>query len=98
MSPIGVLVGNGLSCPPTSQRFGFPIGTDRWEHALSDFPLPSREILGAGDDGQASSLFRYVCRMGGVHQIYMCLLALLVAAVSAAPLELQRRIVKFGRT
>ncbi|MGH6884837.1 MAG: ABC transporter ATP-binding protein [Geminicoccales bacterium] len=46
-----------------------------------------------GDDTPASSLYGYVRRMSGWHQAWLSLLAALVAGLSMAPLELQRRIV-----
>lgn len=51
------------------------------------------EIPRTGDDSPARSLLRYVWRMSGSHQIWICLLALFVAGLSMIPLELQRRIV-----
>src|SRR3546814_12499082 len=53
---------------------------------------PSR-IPRTGDDSPAGSLFRYLWRMSGRHQLWICLLAIMVAALTAVPLELQRRIV-----
>lgn len=52
-----------------------------------------RDIPRTGDDTPARSLLRYVWRMSGRHQIWMCLLAGLVAVLSMVPLELQRRLV-----
>ncbi len=46
-----------------------------------------------GDDTPASSLYSYVWRMSGWHQAWLSALAALVALLSMAPLELQRRIV-----
>jgi ABC-type multidrug transport system fused ATPase/permease subunit len=46
-----------------------------------------------GDDRPASSLWGYVWRMSGWHQVSVCSLAVLVAALGIAPIELQRRIV-----
>ncbi len=50
-------------------------------------------IRRTGDDTPAGSLYGYVWRMSGRHQLWLSLLATLVAALSMAPLELQRRIV-----
>lgn len=46
-----------------------------------------------GDDTPAASLYGYVWRMSRWHQAWLSLIAALVAALSMAPLELQRRIV-----
>jgi len=46
-----------------------------------------------GDDRPAPSLWRYVWRMSGWHQVAVCLMAVSVAALGIAPIELQRRIV-----
>ena len=46
-----------------------------------------------GDDRPASSLWGYVWRMSGWHQVAVCSLAVAVAALGIAPIELQRRIV-----
>jgi hypothetical protein len=53
---------------------------------------PAR-IRRTGDDTPARSLYGYVWRMSGWHQAWLALLAALVAGLSMAPLELQRRIV-----
>jgi ABC-type multidrug transport system fused ATPase/permease subunit len=50
-------------------------------------------IRRTGDDTPARSLYRYVWRMSGRHQAWLSLLAALVAGLSMAPLELQRRLV-----
>lgn len=55
--------------------------------------IPPNRIRKTGDDRPVESLFRYVWRMSGGHQIGICALALLVAGLSMAPLELQRRII-----
>lgn len=55
--------------------------------------IPPRRIPKTGDDTPARSLLRYVWRMSGWHQVWICLLALGVAALSMVPLELQRRLV-----
>ena len=57
------------------------------------FPVKPHAIPQTGDDSAAASLFRYVWRMSGRHQIWICLLALAVAGLSMIPLEIQRRIV-----
>ena len=46
-----------------------------------------------GDDRPASSLWGYIWRMSGWHQVVVCGLAVIVAALGIAPIELQRRIV-----
>tara|TARA_R110001583_G_scaffold178786_2_gene334855 strand:+ start:73077 stop:74045 length:969 start_codon:yes stop_codon:yes gene_type:complete len=46
-----------------------------------------------GDKTPASSLWRYVWRMSGCHQIWVSFLAVVVAALSMVPIELQRRLV-----
>jgi ABC-type multidrug transport system fused ATPase/permease subunit len=50
-------------------------------------------IKRTGDDTPASSLYGYVRRMSGWHQAWLSVLAALIAALSMAPLELQRRLV-----
>ncbi|WP_206419844.1 ABC transporter transmembrane domain-containing protein [Minwuia thermotolerans] len=55
--------------------------------------LGPRSIRQTGDDRPVDNLLQFVWRMSGHHQIWLCLLALTVAALSMAPLELQRRIV-----
>lgn len=55
--------------------------------------IQPRQIPSTGDDTPARSLLRYVWRMSGRHQIWICLLAILVAVLSMVPLELQRRLV-----
>jgi ABC-type multidrug transport system fused ATPase/permease subunit len=44
-------------------------------------------------DRPTKSLFAYIWRMSGRHQIWVSVLALLVAALNMAPIELQRRII-----
>ena len=44
-------------------------------------------------DAPAKALYRYVWRMSGWHQLWLCLIAILIAALSMVPLELQRQIV-----
>jgi ABC-type bacteriocin/lantibiotic exporter with double-glycine peptidase domain len=60
---------------------------------MSDFLFRPRRIPRTGDDTPAASLFGYVWRMSGHHQVWICLLAVAVAGLTAIPLELQRRIV-----
>ncbi len=55
-------------------------------------PAP-HDIERTGDDTPARSIWRFVWRMSGHHQIWICLLGAIVAALSMAPLELQRLIV-----
>jgi len=55
-------------------------------------PIP-RPVDRTGDDTPARSLARYVWRMSGGHQLVVAALALTVAALTMAPLELQRRLV-----
>ncbi len=52
-----------------------------------------RNLEKTGDDSPAGSLWSYVWRMSGWHQIAVCSLAVIVAALGIAPIELQRRIV-----
>lgn len=60
---------------------------------MVDFALKPRAIPRTGDDTPARSLFRYVLRMSGRHQVWICLVSLFVAALSMVPLELQRRLI-----
>jgi ABC-type bacteriocin/lantibiotic exporter with double-glycine peptidase domain len=60
---------------------------------MSEFVLRPRTVPTTGDDTPAASVYRYLWRMGGPHQLWICTLALAVAALSMVPLELQRRIV-----
>ncbi len=60
---------------------------------MTDFALPPRKIERSGDDSPATSLWRYIWRMSGWHQLCICLLAIATAGLTAIPLELQRRIV-----
>ena len=53
-------------------------------------PLPIRRT---GDDKPAATVWAYVWRMSGWHQVCVALLALMVAGLWAVPLDLQRRIV-----
>ncbi|MDX1710571.1 MAG: ABC transporter ATP-binding protein [Rhodovibrionaceae bacterium] len=58
------------------------------------FPVPPRRVQRTGDDTPATSYLQYVLRMSGRrHQAALGALAVIVAALSMAPLELQRRIV-----
>lgn len=50
-------------------------------------------VARTGDDSPAGSLLGYVWRMSGHHQVWVCLLGAATAALTAVPLELQRRIV-----
>ncbi|MFD0916864.1 ABC transporter transmembrane domain-containing protein [Pseudahrensia aquimaris] len=50
-------------------------------------------IKSSSDDAAASNIWKFAVRMGGRHQVFICLLSLVVAAVSVAPIELQKRIV-----
>jgi len=58
----------------------------------TDAPDPL-EIERTGDDSPAGSVWGYVRRMSGRHQIGLCLLGLVVVAFGIAPIELQRRLV-----
>jgi ABC-type bacteriocin/lantibiotic exporter with double-glycine peptidase domain len=60
---------------------------------MTGAPIPPHEIERTGDDSPATGLPAYVWRMSGLHQLWVCLLAAVVAALSMVPLELQRRIV-----
>jgi ABC-type multidrug transport system fused ATPase/permease subunit len=60
---------------------------------LRKLRLRPARIRRTGDDTPARSLYGYVWRMSGWHQTWLSLLAALVAGLSMAPLELQRRIV-----
>ena len=60
---------------------------------MPNFVIPARRIRRTGDMTPARSLLRFVWRMSGWHQIAICAVALVVAALSMAPLELQRQIV-----
>ncbi|SLN62544.1 ABC transporter transmembrane domain-containing protein [Oceanibacterium hippocampi] len=55
--------------------------------------LKPKSIERTGDDRPVRSLFRFVWRMTGQHQVLVSLVALAVASLSMAPLELQRRII-----
>lgn len=60
---------------------------------MTTFRIAPKAIAKTGDDTPARSLLRYVWRMSGPHQVWVCLLALIVASLSMVPLELQRRII-----
>ena len=60
---------------------------------MSDFLFRPHRIRRTGDDSPAATLFGYVWRMSGHHQVWICLLAAAAAGLTAIPLELQRRIV-----
>ena len=57
------------------------------------FFFKARAVEKTGDDTAASSLLAFVWRMTRWHQVWACLLAVLVAILNLAPIELQRRIV-----
>lgn len=59
---------------------------------LTTLPGP-RAIPRTGDDSPARSVWVYALRMTGWHQACACALAVLVAALGLAPIELQRRLV-----
>ncbi|WP_237267579.1 ABC transporter transmembrane domain-containing protein [Sulfitobacter alexandrii] len=52
-----------------------------------------REVFRTGDDTAARSVWGYVWRMTGWHQVGCCIGAIAVAVLNLAPIELQRRIV-----
>lgn len=52
-----------------------------------------RKVRRTGDDGAARGLLGYVWRMSEWHQVWVCLLAVILALIDLIPLELQRRIV-----
>lgn len=55
--------------------------------------IAPRRIERTGDDTPARTLLRYVWRMSGQHQVWVCLLGLVIAGLSMVPLELQRQII-----
>ena len=57
------------------------------------FSIPPHEIEKTGDNRPATTLLRYVIRMSGHHQVWVCIIAAGVALLTMAPLELQRRLV-----
>ncbi|MEW9919147.1 ABC transporter transmembrane domain-containing protein [Marimonas sp. MJW-29] len=52
-----------------------------------------KTVRRTGDDSAAGSIWTYVWRMTGWHQVTACVIAVVVAALNLAPIELQRRIV-----
>ncbi len=52
-----------------------------------------REVARTGDDSAAATVWGYVWRMTGWHQVASCLFAVSVAVLNLVPIELQRRIV-----
>lgn len=60
---------------------------------MPKFHISPRTPERTGDDRPVSSLWRYIWRMSGWHQIAVCLMAMIVAGLGIAPIELQRRIV-----
>ncbi|GMG83506.1 hypothetical protein LNKW23_27190 [Paralimibaculum aggregatum] len=57
------------------------------------FNIPPREIPRTGDDSPVASLWAYVLRMTGRHQLAACLAAVAIAVLGLAPIELQRRMI-----
>lgn len=55
--------------------------------------ISPRQVERSGDDTPAQSVFAYVWRMSGRHQVGLCLLAIAVTGLALIPLELQRRII-----
>lgn len=55
--------------------------------------ISPRAVPRTGEDGPARTVWHYVWRMTGCHQIVICMLAVLVALLNLAPLELQRRLI-----
>lgn len=55
--------------------------------------LNALKVDKTGDDSAVSSLMAFVWRMTRWHQVWACLLAVVVALLNLAPIELQRRIV-----
>ncbi len=55
--------------------------------------LKALKVEKTGDDSAVSSLLAFVWRMTRWHQLWACLLAVVVALLNLAPIELQRRIV-----
>jgi ABC-type multidrug transport system fused ATPase/permease subunit len=68
-------------------------GWDLGEALLSRFRIPPHPIARTGDDTPARTVFHYVWRMSGTHQVWVSLLAVVIASLSFIPLELQRRII-----
>ena len=51
------------------------------------------QIRRTGDDRPVDGLFQYVVRMSGMHQIGVCVLAIVVSMLNLVPIELQRRMI-----
>ncbi len=66
---------------------------DPAEAASKRFRIPPHRIARTGDDTPAPTVFHYVWRMSGIHQLWLSLLAVALAALTMVPLELQRRII-----
>lgn len=60
---------------------------------MKGFWSAPRPIQRSGDRSPARSLLYYVWRMSGWQQVWVCLLAAVVAGISMVPIELQRRII-----
>lgn len=60
---------------------------------MTAFHLAPKQITVNADGRAGRSLLIYIWRMSGMHQVWMCLIAVVLALISMAPLELQRRIV-----
>lgn len=60
--------------------------------SIVDFFTP-RDVERTGDDSAAKTVWGYVWRMTGWHQVGCCVSAVAVAVLNLAPIELQRRIV-----
>jgi len=60
---------------------------------ILNFIFKARKIEKTGDDTAVASLLAFVWRMTRWHQVWACLLAVVVALLNLAPIELQRRIV-----
>lgn len=59
----------------------------------TSFLKAPRKVPKTGDDTAASSLWVYVWRMSGWHQVSVCVIAVVVTLLNLIPIELQRRIV-----
>lgn len=59
---------------------------------MKPYPDP-RPVTKTGDNSPAQSIWGYVARMTGWHQLLACLLAMAVAGANILPIDLQRRIV-----
>ncbi len=60
---------------------------------LPDWLHKPRDVVQTGDDRAAASVWQFVWRMTGWHQIAACCAAVVGALLNLAPIELQRRIV-----